>query len=97
MSLNADEYCISTDINFHCDICKECGIAAQGTYDIAASETLMRGRSRSSFRRELSSFSRRSFKSAIDCFLFLASPVERISYAAGMMLAGDGGLCSNPK
>lgn len=45
----------------------------------------MRGRSRSSRKRELSSLRRRSFKSAMDCFLFFTSPPARISYAAGML------------
>lgn len=45
----------------------------------------MRGRSRSSRKRELSSLRRRSFKSAMDCFLFFTSPPARISYGAGML------------
>ena len=49
------------------------------TYDIEASETLMRGRSKSSLRRELSSFRRRSLRSAMDCFLFFTSPCDLIS------------------
>ncbi len=61
-----------------------CTVAGSTTYDIDASETVILGRSRSSFNRELSSFSRRSFRSAIDCFLFLTSPPARISYAAGI-------------
>ena len=54
----------------------------------------MRGRSRSSRRRELSSFKRRSFKSAMDCFLFFTSPPARISYAAGIVacLWGEAGV-----
>lgn len=52
---------------------------AVATHDIEASETLMRGRSRSSRKRELSSLRRRSFKSAMDCFLFFTSPPARIS------------------
>lgn len=55
-----------------------------GTHDMEASETFIRGRSRSSLRRELSSFSRRSLRSAMLCFLFLTSPPARISYGAGM-------------
>lgn len=55
-----------------------------GTHDMDASETFMRGRSRSSLRRELSSFSRLSLRSAMLCFLFLTSPPARISYGAGM-------------
>lgn len=47
--------------------------------DIEASDTLIRGRSKSSLSRELSSFRRRSFRSAMDCFLFLTSPPARIS------------------
>lgn len=54
--------------------------------DIEASETLIRGRSRSSRRRELSSLSRRSLRSAMDCFLFFTSPCDLISYAAGITL-----------
>ena len=65
-----------------------------------ASETFIRGRSRSSLRRELSSFNRRSLRSAMLCFLFLTSPPARISYGAGMMsialgigtLSGAGGV-----
>lgn len=57
------------------------------TYDIDASETLILGRSKSSFSRELSSLSRRSFRSAIDCFLFLTSPPARISYGAAGIVA----------
>lgn len=49
------------------------------THDIEASDTLIRGRSKSSLSRELSSFRRRSFRSAMDCFLFLTSPPARIS------------------
>lgn len=49
-----------------------------------ASDTFIRGRSRSSLRRELSSFSRRNLRSAMLCFLFLTSPPARISYGAGM-------------
>ena len=49
-----------------------------------ASETFIRGLSRSSLRRELSSFSRRSLRSAMLCFLFLTSPPARISYGAGI-------------
>ena len=56
------------------------------THLIEASDTFIRGRSRSSRSRELSSFSLRSFKSFIDCFLFFTSPPARISYAEGIWL-----------
>lgn len=52
----------------------------RGTHDMEASDTFIRGRSRSSLRRELSSFSRRNLRSAMLCFLFLTSPPARISY-----------------
>lgn len=51
----------------------------RGTHDIEASDTLILGRSKSSLSRELSSFRRRIFRSAMDCFLFLTSPPARIS------------------
>ena len=46
----------------------------------------MRGLSRSSLSRELSSCNLRSFRSAIDCFLLFASPPSRLAYAAGIFL-----------
>lgn len=55
------------------------------THDMAASDTLTRGRSRSSFNLMLSSVKRRSFNSAMFCFLFFTSPPGRSSYAAGIM------------
>lgn len=53
-----------------------------GTNPIAASDTFTRGRSRSSRSRRFNSASRRNFRSAILCFLFLiwtGSPPARIS------------------
>lgn len=49
------------------------------TYDRAASDTLTRGRSKSSLRRVFSSVNRRYFRSATLCFLFLTSPPPLIS------------------
>ena len=56
------------------------------THDIDASDTLTRGRSRSSFNRALSSVSRRYLRSATLCFLFLTSPPDRSSNAGGMVI-----------
>lgn len=47
--------------------------------DMEASETLIRGRSRSSFSRVLSSFNRRSFRSAMLCFFDFPASAARIS------------------
>jgi hypothetical protein len=61
------------------------GGGAEDTHEIEASATFTRGRSRSSFSLLFSSCSRRSFRSAMDCFLDLASPPSRTAYAAGIV------------
>ena len=83
------QYCINLGVSGSAfltantsECCQRSHMGESKSYDIDASETRIRGRSRSSFSRELSSFNRRSFRSAMDCFLFLTSPPARISYAA---------------
>ena len=70
---------VSTLCTGQCRNGKEPHMGEEETDDIDASDTLIRGRSKSSFNRELSSFKRRNFRSAMDCFLFLTSPPARIS------------------
>ena len=72
------QYCINLERGIKISLAGERN-SQSITYDIEASDTLILGRSKSSLRRELSSFRRRSFRSAMDCFLFLTSPPARIS------------------
>jgi hypothetical protein len=60
--------------------------ANRQAHSIAASDTGIRRRSRSSRRRWLSSVRRRSFSSAMLCFLLLPSPPVRISYGAAAIV-----------
>ena len=57
------------------------------TYPMAASDSFTLGRSRSSRNLKVNSVNRRSFRSAMFCFLFLmwtGSPPARMAYAGDM-------------
>lgn len=62
-------------------------------YSLAASDTGILLRSRSSFRRALSSFSRRNFSSAMLCFLLRPTSAIRGSYAMDEDIISDRGAC----
>lgn len=59
------------------------------TYEVHASETLMRGRSRSSRSLAFSSVNLRSFNSAIVCFFSLTAPAEWSAILRGCVLLED--------
>lgn len=62
-------------------------MAGRQTYSIAASDTGILRRFKSSWSLWLSSVSRRSFNSAMDCFLVLPLSLVRISYGADILLS----------
>lgn len=58
----------------------------QLTYSVAASDTGIRRRFRSSCRRWFNSVSRRNLSSAIDCFLERPLSLVRISYGTDILV-----------